>query len=99
MTEIQSSAGLCDSEAHTLSTVTLLLKIYLTMPLGNRVNGKCYIFDIYSYIYINYLTLVITSKIDCGKDNYHHFTDDETDRKFNLPNTNINQPINNNSRT
>lgn len=91
MTEMQSSAGLCDSKAHTLSTVTLPLKIYLTMPLGNRVNGKYYIFDIYSYIYINYLTLVITSKIDCGRNNYHHFIDDETENLTYLTPTSTSQ--------
>ena len=43
-----------------------------------QVNDKCYIFDVYSYIYISYLTLVIASKIGCNRDDYHQFIDGET---------------------
>ena len=43
-----------------------------------QVNDKCYIFDVYSYIYISYLILVIANKIGCDRDDYHQFIDDET---------------------
>lgn len=45
------SPGLCDSDAHTLSTVTLPLEIYLPLPIGNRVNDKWYIFYVYLHLY------------------------------------------------
>lgn len=58
------SPGLCDLDFHTLSTVTLPLKTYLTLPFGNRVNDKWYIFEVYLHLYqLSYL--VITSKIGC----------------------------------
>lgn len=52
-----------DSEAYTVSSVTLLLKIYLTLHIGNRVNDKWYIFSVSLHLYqLSYL--VITNKIN-----------------------------------